>query len=209
VKSIQNAGLNDANRVLVVNFDGVLTDQLKITQTGPNLEGSQYFNVSQIEFLSPEPDYANGVFRSLFSQHRANIRRYIQIRVKDFDLEELHKPNNRTHVWIPAGEKNWVQIELVDVKFVPSCYRLQRFTHNLRSWSLRGSNDAMLPLNQWTILDQRHEEREGQWDNLASFGCFVGAFRYFRFVMEGLGWNESLQLFLKHIDLYGYLISAV
>jgi hypothetical protein len=210
VKSIRNADLNGASRVFVVNFGEVLTDQLKIKQKGPNWGGEQFFIVAKIEFLSPEPDYPNGVFRSLFSQHRANIRQYIQIRALDFDLEELHKPDNRTNVGTWDGDNCWVQVELVNAKFVTSCYRFKRSSNSgLRSWSLRGSNDVKLPLDQWKILDRHHEEREGQYDIFQLFPSLIGTFRYFRLVMEGPRWDGSSILNFKHIELYGSLISAV
>jgi hypothetical protein len=65
VKSIQNADVNGTGRVLVVNFPEIMTDRLKIKQTGPNLEGSQYFLVQKIEFLSPDPEYPNGIFTNI------------------------------------------------------------------------------------------------------------------------------------------------
>jgi hypothetical protein len=134
-KWIENEDLNGSGPVLVVNFTKVMTDRLKIKQTGPNLEGSQYFNVQKIEFLSPDPEYPNGIFRTLFNQHRANIRQYIQIRARDFDSVELHNPTN---VCTLDEDECWIQIELVEAKFVTSCHRFKRFTHCLRSWSLRG-----------------------------------------------------------------------
>jgi hypothetical protein len=92
---------------------------------------------------------------------------------------------------------------------VATCYRLEHFKNYLRSWSLRGSNDLTLPLDQWTILDRRCEEHAGQLSDLSLFGCIGGVFRYFRFVMEGTGWDGTLRLFIKHIELYGSLISPV
>jgi hypothetical protein len=202
--------MNGMGWILVVNFTEVMTDQLKIRQTGPNWEGNQYFNIKTIKFLSLDPGYPNGIFRSLFTQHRANMHQSIRIRARDFDLEEFHKPDNRTVACSSGEDKYWVQIELVDAKFMTSCYCLKHCSNcQFRSSSLRGSNDAMLPLDQWTVLDQRRARRESQFNNFASFGCFGGAFRYFRFVVEGPGWDGSSRLFLKHIHLYGYLISTV
>jgi hypothetical protein len=151
--------------------------RLVIRQTSPNGQGTGSCKIKKIEFFSLDPDYSDGVLGSLFNQHRADIRRFIQIRASGFHLESLHDPGNQTNVTASNGDSCRVQFELTDAKLVPTGYWLTRSPdHRLRLWSLRGSNDPRLPLGQWTSLDRRHEEREGEFDDSASFPCFGEAF---------------------------------
>jgi hypothetical protein len=210
VKSIRDLDLIGKGLTVHMNFNEIVTDQLKIRETSPSSQGNGSFKVGKIELFSLDPDYSRGVLRSLFDQHRTNIRQFIHIQAHGFDLEGLDKPGNQANVTASTGDQGWVQIELVDTKLVTTGYRLKRCSdHRLRSWSLRGSNDAMLPLDQWIFLDRRHEEHEDQFNDFASFTCFGRAFRYFRLVIDGPKWDGSTNLVLAHIDLYGFLISAV
>jgi hypothetical protein len=120
----------------------------------------------------------------------------ISIRASGFHLEDLREPDNRANITASNGDSCWVQFELTDIKLVPTGYRLRRSPDlQLRSWSLRTSNDPSLPLGQWTSLDRRHEEREGEFNDFASFPCFGEAFPYFPLVMEGPSWDASTNLF--------------
>jgi hypothetical protein len=206
--SIRDADLNGPGKQLEITFREILTTQLKIKQTGANWEGQQFFVVNKIEFFSPDAKYSEGVFRTLFRNHRPDIRKFIEVRARDFDLEEIHKPGNRTNVctWRKANE--WLQIEIVGGTFAISCYRLKRSAnYKLRSWSLRGSNNASCPLGEWRCLDHWSEAREGEFADFNAFMAVGGPFRYFRLVCDGPKWDGSLMLTLDHIDLYGVFVA--
>jgi hypothetical protein len=74
------------------------TKRLKIKQTGPNWQGEQIISVGRIDFFSQDGKYSEGVFRTLFRDHRHDIRKFVEVRAQDFDLEEIHKPDSPTNV---------------------------------------------------------------------------------------------------------------
>jgi hypothetical protein len=96
--SVGDADLNGPGKQLDIKFRQIRTSQLKIKQTGANWEGSRFFNVGKIEFLSPDATYSGGVFRTLFGEHRQDIRKFVEVRAEDFDFEEVDKPDNRMNV---------------------------------------------------------------------------------------------------------------
>jgi hypothetical protein len=76
------------------------------------------------EFRSPDPTYSAGIFRTLFEQHRIRIRQFLEIRAHDWDLTEVHRPDNHTWALTSDGKDEWVQVEIVAGKLAASCYRL-------------------------------------------------------------------------------------
>jgi hypothetical protein len=107
-----------------------------------------------------------------------------------------------------SNENQWLQVEISGGKLVTSCYRLRHVQGwQLRSWSLWGSNDASLAREQWTMLDRRHQEHQGQYRDFDSFPAVGGPFQYFRLVCDGPKWNGLDNLVVKHFDLFGVLIS--
>jgi hypothetical protein len=192
----------------VFNFHEVRTAQLKIRQAGPELPGREWFAIKSIEFLSPDAHFGRGIFWTLFNEHRQDIRRFLEVRSRHLSSDELHDPNHAGRVLTYNARDQWLQIEIVRGKLITNCYRLRRFSDSfLKSWSLLGSNDASCPLAQWTELDHRLENRRGENNDFAAFPAVGGPFRYFRLVCTGPTWNNDYYLVLKHIDLYGVLIT--
>jgi hypothetical protein len=208
LKSIRDADLNGPEKQFEIEFRDISTTQLKIKQTGPNWQGEQFFNIGKIEFFSRDGPYSEGVFRTLFRDHRQDIRKFVEVRARDFDLEEVHKPGNRTNVCTDNEENEWIQMEIVGGSFAARCYRLKRSaTYKLRSWSLRGSNDASRALGEWSLLGSWSETREGEFGTFHTFLVVGGPFRYFRLVCNGPRWDGGFNLLFVHIDLYGVFIS--
>jgi hypothetical protein len=207
LRTVLDADLNAAAKSMRVSFDSVTTDQIMIRQTGLNWIGKQFFNVGKIEILSPDPKFARGVCRALFRQHRQDIQKFVEVRARDFDLENLHRPDNPTNVCTGNEGSQWVQMEIVGAQFVTTCYRLKRGSKaQLRSWSLRGSNGPSLPLDKWTVIDRRTEEKQGDYNEFDTFPAIGGPFKYFRIVSDGRKWDDKLLMTFKHIDMYGLLV---
>jgi hypothetical protein len=183
--NLLDADLNRAAKSMKVVFDTVTVDHIMIKQPGLNWIGKQFFNAGKIEILSPDSNFAEGFFRALFTQHCQDIQKFVEVHAKDFDLENLHKPYNLTKVCTGSEENQWVQMEIVCAKFVTTCYRLKRGSKGpLRSWLLRGSDDASLPLNKWTVIDRRIEENQGGYSEFDKFPGIAGPFKDFRMVCD-------------------------
>jgi hypothetical protein len=205
---VRDAAWLRAGQEMTFGFREVRTRQLKIRQVGPDLPNCGWFKIGEIEFLSPDPHFAPGIFRTLFNEHRRDIRQFLEIRSRHLCLDELHNPNAQGYILTYGAPNQWVQIEIVDGKLITNCYRLKRTRNDkLRSWSLLGSNEASLPLAEWTELDRRSEARPGDFNDFATFPAVGGPFCYFRIVSTGPNWSDSANLLLFHIDLYGVLIT--
>jgi hypothetical protein len=182
---------------------------LKIEQKGPNWAGGQYLKFRSLELFSRSGKFESGVFGSLFAEHRKEIRQFVSVTARDFDLNEVHSISPRTNVSTLSGDRQWLEIDFVDHQLFVNSYRLKRSSpFGLRSWSLLGSNDRSLVLDEWTRIDSRSETREGEFELLQTFDCIGGPFRYFRLVNEGPRWDRGTQLILYHLDLIGFLFSV-
>jgi hypothetical protein len=205
--SVRNADWNVAGGKLVVRFESIRTSALKIVQTGPNQSGEFYLNFGKIEFLSPDPKYRSGVYRTLFDTHRTDIRRYIEVRARDADPEELHLINPRTWTGTHPGKPTWIQVEVIGGQCIAVQYRLKRHSNWLiRSWTLRGSNSSTIPLDDWTILDRQEENTRGSFGELSVFDACGGSFRFFRLVQESPRWDGKEHLLVVHFELFGSFI---
>jgi hypothetical protein len=121
-------------------------------------------------------DYFRRVFRNIYNEHRNEIRKSVSVPARDFDLSVIHEISPRMNVCTHTGSYQWVQAEFVDRKLLVSSYRLKRgSTLTLCSWSLRGSNDPLQPLYEWTKLDSRHETNQGEFDDYQCFSTPGGS----------------------------------
>lgn len=204
--SIRDADLNGAGKVVEVRFAETATKSLKIAQGGLNWKGKHHLVIGNFELLSADPRYSPFVFERLLKDHGRDVRRFVEVCSRDYDVGEIHKISTHTNVCTWPIAQSFVQIEIVGGIIVVSKYRLRRGRF-LRTWSLRGSNDASLRLDEWTELDHRHEEMKGEFDDPGSFDAAGGPFRYFRLVQEGKNWTDTTSVSLHHIELFGLLIS--
>jgi hypothetical protein len=150
--------------------------------------------------------FKSGVFKRLFSEHRNDIRQFVCLTARDYDLSDVHSISPRRNVCTLPGDREWVEIDFVDRRLFLNSYRLQRgYIFALRTWSLFGSNDGRQRLEEWTKLDSRNESREGEFEEFQLYECFGGPFRYFRLVNEGPRWDANKSLVLWHLDLFGVL----
>jgi hypothetical protein len=166
--------------------------------------------MDSIELFSSSGRFSSGVFRTLFDEHRGDIRKFVSVRCRNFDLSDVHLVSSTTTVSTWIGDREWFEIDFVDHQLVLNSYRLyrRRWRGLLRLWSLVGSNDRTVPLNDWSVIDSRNESRQGEYKVFQGFDCVGGPFRYFRLVNEGPDWDGSASLSFFHIELFGFLFSA-
>jgi hypothetical protein len=205
-KEIRNADLNGERKTARFELGQSLVRSVKIEQKGPNYQGSQYLSFKALEFFSNSGKYKSGLFRSLFLEHRDEIREFVCVTARDFDLSDVHSISPRTNVCTFAGTREWVEIDFLDHQLCVDSYRLKRgFNFVIRSWSLLGSNDRTVELEKWTILDSRSESSPGEFEQFHLFSGFGGPFRYYRLVNDGPRWDGRTSLNFRHIDLFGIL----
>jgi hypothetical protein len=175
-------------RSIDVMFPVVATTELRIeheghswsreTMNGNPADAHENISYRRIEILSP--DSPSGLLVAFYERHKGDedfelsLRQFVQVRARDFDLEELHKPDNRTCVYTSGASTDpHVQIDFLRRQFVVTGYRLHRFLlhprgkpveergSELHGWSLRGSNNPETPVDEWTVLHHHHDEVPG------------------------------------------------
>jgi hypothetical protein len=205
-KEVRNADLNGQDKSERYELRQWSVRSVKIEQKGPNCEGEGFLHFKSLEFFSNSGELSSGVFRSLFSEHRKEIQRFVCVTARDFDLSGVHSISPRNSVCTFDGSREWMEVDFLDHQLFLNSYRLKRVTGSgLRLWSLLGWNDRADDLDKWTKLDSRTEGSKGEFELFQLFPCFGGPFRYYRLVNEGKTWNERNYLFFYHIDLFGVL----
>jgi hypothetical protein len=193
-KEIRDANLNGTKKRERYDVGEMSVQSLKIEQKGPNSEGGQFLVFQSLELFSKSGEFRSGVFRSLFREHRNDIRQFVCVTARDGDLTDIHSISPRTNVCTVPGHREWVEVDLIDHRLFISSYRLRRESDAaLRSWSLVGSNDRRQGLDDWTRLDSRHESQRGEFEELHVFECYGGPFPYFRLT----------HLRFWHLELFG------
>jgi hypothetical protein len=181
---------------------------MTIEQKGKNWAGEQYLAIQSVEFFSSSGEFTSGVFRSLFGNHRKEIRQFVCVTARDFDLSEVPLISPRMDVVTFGGDREWIEVDFLDHQLFVNSYRLRRHSDSLiRSWSLRGSNDRDVGVDEWTTIDSRHESYQSEIDILATFDCIGGPFRYFRLVNDGPRWDGATRLNFYHLELFGFLFA--
>jgi hypothetical protein len=171
----------------------MLVQSVRIEQKGRNWAGKQSLHVRSLELFSTTGQFTTGVFRALFREHRHDIHQFLCVSARDFDFTEFHLISPRTDIVTWDGSREWLEIDLIDRQVFVNSYRLKRLPiYILRSWSLIGSNDRTLPLEEWTKINLRQEIQKGEFESFQLYECFGGPFRYFRIVNEGPKGTERL-----------------
>ena len=198
--------LNGPGLSVEKKFEDFSAKVVRIESRGPNWSGDNYLRLGGFELFSPEEKYRDGVFRSIFTNHRDNFYDFFDVRARDFDGSEIHKRDTKKNVWSWGwSDHEWLEIGLVCGKVAIFGYRIRKREDFLRSWSLRGSNDRNLPLEEWTVI-HRHCEEEKTSEEL-HFECFSGKpFQFFRIVQEGNRWNGGRCLNFKYLDFDGIFV---
>jgi hypothetical protein len=203
---VRDANLNCADKRERFEIRRVVAQSVKIEQKGANWKGSQYLCFKSLEFFAPSGKFRSGVFGSLLKDHRDDVSRFVCLTARDFDMSDVHSVTSRKSVCTWGGGSYWVEIDLLDHRLLMTSYRLKRGRQStLKTWSILGSNDRTLALEEWTKVDSRSESVEGEFELLHVFECFGCPFRYYRIVNEGPRWDENPKLTFLHIDFFGLL----
>jgi hypothetical protein len=206
-REIRDANLNGRNQSERYEIGEMSVQSVKIEQKGVSWSGRHILHIHSVQFFSSAGKFKSGVFNSLFREHRNEIRQFVCVTARDFDLSEIHSISSRANAWTWPGDREWLEIDLIDHQLFVTSYRLKRGPKAvLRSWSLLGSNDRSLGLDQWTTIDSRSESRRGEFELLQTFDCFGGPFRYVRIVNEGPMWDGRVRLNVWHLELFGLLL---
>ena len=198
------AGLNGENLPCKRTFSDVCVKSVQLLQKGPNWSEKNHFNILAFELFSPVDRYKDGVFRSLLTNNLADIRKIVEVSARDFDGSYMHVPNTKKCICtLGTRDHPWVEVELVRGRLAPTCYRIQKHKDALKSWTLRGSNDRSLALDEWEIL-HRHCE-EVQTNSTMQFELLnsVTPFKYFRLVQEAPDWRGESKLRMCYLDFDG------
>lgn len=198
--------LNGPGLSVEKEFEVFSAKVIRIESRGPNSSGDNYFRLGGFELFSPEEKYRDGVFRSIFMNHRDNFYDFFDVQARDFDWSEIHKRDTMKEICtFDWSDHEWLEAGLVCGKVAIFGYRIRKNEKYLRSWSLRGSNDRNLPLEEWTVI-HRHCEEEKTSKEL-QFECFSGTpFRFFRIVQEGNRWDGARNLRFNYFDFDGIFV---
>jgi hypothetical protein len=188
----------------------VKTRYIRFEQTGKSWSDKNFIGVKRIDFQTDQlPGY---YLENLMKQYDRDPHKVpINITSKYFDPYSFILQNPSSYVCtfdapIPA----WFQIELLYGKAVVNGYRLRRHEAlKLRAWSLRGSNDSSIGIDEWTVIHSVCERTSGELLTVYDFEG-KGPYKYFRLVMDQPGWNDRTYLAFWHFDLFGdYLMERM
>ena len=107
----------------------------------------QHWMIYNLELHSPDPAYADGVFRTL-GQRNQDMRRVCQFSVHENNL--LHGKRDRIRTCLENAP--WVEAEIVHGKLKITGYSISWGSPAFPGWTLRCSNDRNLPIENWEVL---------------------------------------------------------
>jgi hypothetical protein len=99
---IRDANLNNSTQWDSSQIEEMSVQSLKIEQKGPNWEGKQYLLFKSVELFSSSGKFSSGVFKTLFREHRTEIRQFVYVTARDFDLSEVHSLSPR-RIFVQGG----------------------------------------------------------------------------------------------------------
>jgi hypothetical protein len=183
---------------------------LRFEQTGKSWSDKNFIGIKRLDFRT---DQCEGYYMEHLMRICDGDPHKIPVNVtsKYFDPHAFVVQNPRSYICtFDSPTPSFFQIELLYGRAVARGYRLRRHEAlKLRTWSLRASNDATLALEDWTVL---HKVAESNFGELLAVYEFENqtAFKYFRLVMDGPGWNDRTYLAFWHLELFGdYLMEGV
>lgn len=199
------------HRTATIQFTPQITQKITIQQNG-----TTPFELKNVEFASLDDEFPEGVFKKLVQNaggdpHKAKVN----ITARNFDLETFHSINELSNISTLSEDVNWFQIEFIEGKMHVTGYRLKR-TQNflLRGWKVYGSDDDSYPLSDWTLIDERYEEKNHQYDVIEFYEVNHPSnnnkgFRFLRLVSDVEKWNKTKNLTFYNLDFFGdyYLVS--
>ena len=206
VSFVDEKRLNGGGLSVEKSLDVFSAKIIRIESQGPNWGNSRLLRLGGFELFSPDEQYRDGVFRSIFAKNRGNVSDIFDVRASNVSGSEFHKRDNESSVYTWGLRRNeWFEVGLVHGKVIVTGYRIRKYKACLRSWSLRGSNNRNTPLEAWTVI-HRYCETEPT-DKELQFECSSETpFKFFRIVHEGQGLKCGDRLSFNHFDLDGVFI---
>ena len=186
---------------IVESFDSVSAKLVRIESRVEKLRGPHMFCLNGFELFSPDTGHTSGVFRSIFSQNRARVCDFFNVRARDYCGLNLHDPNTTMEVFTSGGDSDWLEVGFLHGRVVVSGYRMKgRSAH----WTLRASNERSAPIEDWTVIDRHSGATQSpHTSSICEFPCSSSTpFRFFRFVQE----ERSRALILDYFDIDGTYI---
>jgi hypothetical protein len=180
-----------------------VTRIIRIEQTGPSWDETNFIGIKRIDFLT---DCCQGLYFEYLLQfcncdpHRLPVK----VTARYFDTYEFCKRKSESYICtFDCPIPSWFQIEFVEGKVSVCGYRMRKHEMlRLKRWTLRGSNDVTLKLNDWVIIHGIDEPEDS--DLFGIYNCeFSGEFKYLRIVMETPGWNNRSYLAFWHFEVFG------
>jgi hypothetical protein len=189
-----------------VNFTKSCTASLfRVHQTAPNWKGTLFFRLGNVEFLSNDPRYRNGVFHTIFQS--PDVRKSVCVSTRTNQPGRLYRMSTfdcDTHR--RAGLPCWLQIGFPHGSLQLAGYAMRRFPPGeLREWSMTASNDQ----ENWAVLHHVDEQEQRPHDPIEYFD--VGAtqsFKYFRLVRAKPRWDNKRVLHVDGLDMFGHYVGT-
>ena len=202
---VNERGLNGENLSVEETFRPVWVRFVRIESCGPNWEGNQCLNLGGFELLGQYRSYRDGVFRGIFSWGEDDAWRSFDVRARDIDGSKIHIRDTQANICTFDGDQEWLEVEIVRGSLLVSGYELRKPETRMRVWSLWGSNDRSLDLDEWDLIHRNREQ--DQTDEVQQFQCsWPTPFRYLRLVNEGPDWDGDKRINLYYFDVSGTFI---
>jgi hypothetical protein len=208
---IGNLHISDPTPVTSFAFDFPPTTArlFRISQIAPNGSDRHCIRIRKIECFSPDSRFCNGVFDYLFRTNPLAIRQFVEITARFNQPDQLYRLdrtfNSGTEVTSFADFRPWVEIALTRGQLLVTGYVLmRRINFELRSWSLVGSNDVSLPLDEWTVLHEVQDAEPNTVNPVEFFALEASpSFSVFRLINEGPRWDGKKPLHIDGFELFG------
>jgi hypothetical protein len=188
-------------------FPAATARLFRISQTAPNGYGKHCIRLQRIECFSPDPRFQEGVFRQLFRKNREEVRGYIEVTAKFNQPDQLYRMDDAFNSCTENKPYHhpWVQVELTKGQLQVSGYALRRrMKMELRTWSLRASNDSSQPLDEWTVLHGISRCAPNSVTPIDFFEIRADLpFTIFRLVSEDSRWDGKPALHIDGFELFG------
>jgi hypothetical protein len=123
VLSERASDLNDRFKLCTFGFWAVLGRRVRVRSTGPSWDEKPLFNINQMQLLSLDHQYFNGVIETLAAEHPGlEIRKHVNVTARDFDPSTVHDLNQQCFICTFNGPQQWFQIALLNCQLLSTNY---------------------------------------------------------------------------------------
>lgn len=207
IKSAQE--LNGAFKSMIVKFDSISCQKVKLIQTESNWDiGNNCLNIQRIELLSPEEKYKKGVFSKLVSMSPSKDPHKCPVIISSscFDFNTFHLLGSSKNICLYGRQNAWFQIELTGGFAIIHGFRILRFKGiKLKSYKIICTNDVSLPTNEWETL-MEVGQNDADEPEIFQFEKPSPPVRFVRIIQAKEDWFDDLFLAFYHFDIFGVYI---